>query len=160
MRSRTEIVCRGWLYALPYVLSVPVLLGLMLGPFFMIKWSWGGLLEIYQYGVPILLMAALWHLFGFLIFGLPMFFAFWKRPSIVWVLPVSLSLGLLIGFISGSIFYILLGHEMLFFAVVYGVMTSFSCWLANRRSERVAGPKRPQPPAQNSMSPARSPEDW
>lgn len=160
MRSRTEIVCRGWLYALPYVLSLPVLLGLLFGLIFKIERSWGGLLEIYQYGVPILLMAALWHLFGFLIFGLPMFFVFWKRQSIVWVLPVSLSLGLLIGFISGSIFYILLGHEMLFFGVVYGVMTSFSCWLANRRSQPVDSSKGSLPPPQSSMPPARSPEDW
>jgi len=129
----------------------------------MISWSWSGLLNIYQYGVPLILLLILAHLFAFLIFGLPMFFAFWKRKSIVWFLPVSLLLGLLIAAVFGFPGYYSGGYlstSGLALDLGYGAITAVGCWLANRRSERVVAPHRPLPRPLNSPSTVRGPVDW
>ena len=163
MKSRTEIVCRGWLYALPFVLSGPPVFWLLIAPTQMISWSWSGLINIYEYGVPLILMSVVAHLFTFLIIGLPMFFAFWKRRSIVWFLPVSLSLGLLIaatlgfpGYYSGGY----LNTSTLVLDLGYGAVTAFGCWLANRRSERPATPNRSLPRTYKSTPNVSGPVDW
>lgn len=139
MKSRTETVCRGWLYALPYVLTGPVAFWLLIAPTQMIAWSWSGLLDIYQYGIPLIGMSVLAHLFVFLVFGLPLFFIFWDRPSIVWSLPVSLLLGLILGAGVGLPEYFSGGYlntQELLLSLGYGVVTAIGCWVANRRSEQ------------------------
>ena len=139
MKSRTEIVCRGWLHTLPFVLVGPVVFWLLFAPTQMIAWSWSGLLDIYQYGIPMIGMSVFAHLFVFLIFGLPLFFVFWGRRSIIWSLPVSLLLGLILGAGMGFPGYFSGGYlntEGLLLSLGYGVATAIGCWVANRRSEQ------------------------
>lgn len=152
MKSRTEIVCRGWLYALPFVLAGPVVFWLLIAPTKMLAWSWSGLLNIYQYGIPMIGMSVLAHILAFLIFGLPLFFVFWAKPSIVWSLPVSLSLGLILAAVFGFPEYFSGGYlsvTTLFLCLGYGAATAIGCWIANRRSEAVT-PNGRQPPSLNS----------
>ena len=145
MKSRTEIVCRGWLYALPFVLAGPVAFWLLIAPTQMIAWSWSGLLNVYQYGIPYIVSSVLVHILAFLIFGLPLFSLFWARRSAIWYWPVSLLLGLILGAGLGFPKYFNDGHlysEGLFLCLGYGAATSFGCWIANRRSEQGAPSNR------------------
>lgn len=129
--NRVESAFRGWLYALLFVLPVPVIFWVLLVSMRRGQWSWDGLLL----GVVVLP-------FVFLVFGFPLFIAFWKRKSIVWFLPVSLALGGLLGVIAGFPSYIRLFRGIwvdpfaFLVAVGYGVGTGFGCWLANRRATR------------------------
>jgi hypothetical protein len=139
MKSRTEIVCRGWLYALPYVLTAPVIFWLLIAPTQMIAWSWSGLLNIYQYGLPLIGLSVLAHTFAFLIFGFPLFLVFWARRSKIWHFPVSISIGLLIGVVVWIGDYVSSGFphkETFVVSFLYGVSTAVGCWIANRRSEQ------------------------
>lgn len=123
---------------------------LLIAPTQMIKWSWAGLLNIYQYGIPMIGMSVLAHLFVFLIFGLPLFFIFWARRSIVWSLPVSLLLGLILGagvgfpeYFSGGY----LSNQELLLSLGYGVATAIGCWVANRRNEQAGSSNGGQRPS-------------
>ena len=133
----------GWLYALPLVLTGPVIACLLFAPSQMSQWSWQEFVEVYAYGLPLIGGAVFAHLFAFLIMGLPLFLIFWEKRSIIWHLPVSLLLGVGLAALTGmpllfwgkpfgggmdlSRFFICLG---------YGVATAFGCWVANRRYER------------------------
>jgi hypothetical protein len=107
----------------------------------MIEWSCAGLLHIFRVGIPIIGMSVLLHLFVFLIFGLPLFFLFWARRSVVWALPVSLPLGLILGACVGFPYYSSggsLSNQGLVLSLGYGGVTAIGCWVANRRSEQDA----------------------
>lgn len=131
LRNRVDFAFRGWFYALPYVLPVPIVVWILFAATQKIQWSWDGVVL----GLIVLP-------FVFLIFGFPWFFAFWKRKSIVWFLPVSLALGGLIGAIAGLPSYIRgfrgiwIDNFAFIIAVGYGTGTAFGCWLANRRATR------------------------
>ena len=139
MKSRFEIVCRGWLSALPFVLLGPIVFWLLAAPFAMRAWSWSGLFNIYQCALPMIVISAIAHALYFLIYGLPMLVAFWKRRSIVWFLPVSLSLGFAISAVAGVPEYYREGYlstSSLFRCLGYGGATALGCWIANKRANK------------------------
>ena len=134
--NRIGVVCRGWLGALPFVLGGPLAFWILFVPTQMISWSWAGLPDLCQYAIPLIFMAVLAHVFVFLVAGLPMFFVFWKRASVVWFLPVSLTIGGLMGAVLGLPEYYrggFLSVEKFSVCLGYGFATAFGCWHANRR---------------------------
>ena len=140
MADRIGIAFEGWLYALPFVLTGPVIFWLLFAPSQMSRWSWQAFLEVYDYGLPMIGGAVFGHLFAFLITGLPLFLIFWGNRSIIWHLPVSLLLGGALAALTGIPFYwgVIGGMDLpLFFVCLgYGFVTAFGCWLANRRNEK------------------------
>lgn len=127
---RFGIAIVGWLYALPYVLVLPLIFWLIVVPYQMTG-------DTFESSLPFLGMAAFVHLLAFLILGLPLFLFFWQKRSLIWYLPNSLLLGFLISGGLGLPLYYSGGNvypPLLLICVGYGVTTAFGCWVANWRN--------------------------
>ncbi len=143
MKSRTEIAFRGWLYALPFVLVGPPVFWIASAAMQKFECSWPSLLKFFEYGVPIILFLIFAHILVFLVFGLPLFFAFWGRKSIVWSLPITLSIGILLAAIYGFSDYFNEGYlssSKLILYLGYGATTAVGCWLANKKANNMVHP--------------------
>lgn len=135
MHSRIEMVCRGWLNALPFVLSGPVAFWLLFAPAQMQVWSWSGLIDVYEYGIPLVTFSVIAHLLFFFLAGMPVFLVFWARKSVIWWFPASILFGVVLAALFG--FLISFAREdfdpkILMVEMGYGAFTALGCWLANR----------------------------
>jgi hypothetical protein len=133
---RIGIGVLGWLFALPFVLTGPVIFWLIFA-----HWDSDSPPQGLKSHAQIVYWIGSAHAVVFLTLGLPLFLVFWGRRSLIWHLPNSLLLGFLLGtgagfphYYSSPRFY----DRVFFICAGYGVATAFGCWLANWTRERRA----------------------